>query len=275
MDVVLTGTGYPAPSPGRAGPGCLVVAGGLALQFDAGRGTALRLVEAGRPVQSLDAVFVTHHHSDHLVDLPDVAMTRWVLGRDDPLAVVAPEGPSARFAERMLDLWVDELSERARHAGRTSRAAVEVVAFAAPSQPAVVWKRDDVTVSAVSVRHQPVEPAVAYRIDHDGHAVVVSGDTRVCAEVEALAAGADILVHEVIRPAFALGTPAEFIVGYHADAVELGGLAARAGVKRLVLTHLIPAPGDAAQERAFVDDVRTAGYTGLVDVGRDLLRVST
>ena len=78
-EVVLTGTGYPRPHPERAGPGVLVRAGGIALQFDAGRGTAMRLSAQQVSCRDLSAVFVTHHHSDHLVDLVDLALTRWTV----------------------------------------------------------------------------------------------------------------------------------------------------------------------------------------------------
>ena len=107
--------------------------------------------------------------------------------------------------------------------------------------------------------------------------VVISGDTRVCDEVEALSTGADVLVHEAcrttpLRDAIA-GTQFEHIFSYHADTVPLGGLAERAGVGHLVLTHLIPPPTDDAAAGAFEADVRDGGYTGRVSVGTDLLRV--
>ncbi len=104
--------------------------------------------------------------------------------------------------------------------------------------------------------------------------MVVSGDTRVCDEVEALCAGVDLLVHEACRrTALAdavAGTVFETIFSYHADTVELGAMAERAAVPHLVLTHLIPAPRDADEAVAFEDDVRAGGYTGRVTVGEDL-----
>ena len=106
-EVILTGTGVPHPRPGRAGAGTLVRHGDVVLQFDAGRSTVMRLMEAGASPHTLTALFVTHVHSDHLVGLPDVAMTRWIqqqLEPTGPLVVVAPEGASARFVQRMLDL---------------------------------------------------------------------------------------------------------------------------------------------------------------------------
>jgi ribonuclease Z len=127
------------------------------------------------------------------------------------------------------------------------------------------------------VHHEPVTGAVAYRVTTPNAVVVISGDTRVCDEVERMSIGADVLVHEAcrttaLREAIA-GSPFEQIFSYHADTVPLGALAQRAGVGHLVLTHLIPAPNDEAEIEAFTADVRDGGYTGRVTVGTDLLRV--
>jgi ribonuclease Z len=138
-----------------------------------------------------------------------------------------------------------------------------------------VWAHGEVTVTAVSVHHEPVLPAVAYRIDGPSGSVVVSGDTAVCAEVEELAAGADVLVHEVRLRSFAeavVGTHYEAIAAYHADAVDLGACAERAGVGRLVLTHFIPPPVGGFEP--FVAEVRQGGFTGELVAGDDLTTVS-
>jgi ribonuclease Z len=281
-EVVLTGTGVPHPRPGRAGAGTLVRCGDVALQFDAGRATVLRLMEAGTPPHALTALFLTHVHSDHVVDLPDVAMTRWVqqqLVRSGPLVVVAPEGVAARFVDRMLEPFDDDLALRVDHVG-AEPISVDLRTFPVPSSPTEVWRSDDgaVRVQAVAVHHEPVPDAVAYRVDTPDGAVVVSGDTRVCDEVEALSMGADVLVHEacrtsVLAPRIA-GTVFETIFSYHADTVALGGLAARAGVPHVVLTHLIPPPETAEDAAGFADDLRRGGYDGRITVGEDLVTVS-
>lgn len=272
--VVLTGTGVPVPDPARAGAGTLVELDGVRLQVDAGRGTVMRLSGAMAPLAEIDAVLLTHHHSDHLTGLADLVLTRWVA--DAPATtIVAPEGPTARFAATLLDQWADDIAVRIAHVGHGGPPAVDVVAFPAPATPTEVWRSGEVVVTAVAVHHEPVLPAVAYRVDGPSGSVVVSGDTAVCAEVEALAAGADVLVHEVRLRAFAeavAGTHYEAIAAYHADAVDLGAAAERAGVGRLVLTHFIPPPVDGYQP--FVAEVREGGFTGELVAGDDLTTVA-
>ena len=115
-----------------------------------------------------------------------------------------------------------------------------------------------------------MEPSVAYRIDTPEGAVVISGEPRVCDEVQALSAGASLLVHEAIRGHLLAGTPYAAIVDYHADSRKLGAMAARSGVPRLALTHLIPPPSDGGA--GFVEDIRAGGCVGEVTVCNDLDR---
>ena len=276
--VVLTGTGIPHPTPGRAGPGALVRHGDVALQFDAGRGTVIRLAEAQCAPAFLSVLFLTHIHSDHLVDVADVTMTRWLqqqVHATGPLHIVATEGDAARFVEHMFDIWQNDIRLRTHHVGSNPPEFV-LHTFATPIEPTEVWRSADgsVVVEAVAVHHEPVHDAVAYRVRTPDAVVVISGDTRVCDEVERLAADADVLVHEACRKTAlgdsVAGTVFETIFAYHADSVPLGGLAQRARVKHLLLTHLIPSPRTPDEERGFLDDVRAGGYTGAVTVGRDL-----
>lgn len=277
-EIILTGTGYPRPHPDRAGPGVLVRGGGATLQFDAGRGTVMRLAGCTVSCRDLSALFITHHHSDHLVDIVDIALTRWtVLDReqaDSALVVVAPEGPSARFARRMLEPYDDDIAVRVLQTGRATRPEVDVRAFEPAHDAREVWSQGDVRVLARTVRHHPVEPAVAYRIETADGVIVVSGDTAACTEVAAFARDADVLVHEVIRSRLQSGTRSAGIVDYHADSVELGRVLAGSAVPLLLLTHIIPAPRDADDERALIEEVRSGGYRGEIRVGHDGMRVA-
>jgi len=277
-EVILTGTGVPHPSPGRAGAGTLLRSGDTILQFDAGRGTIMRLSELGiRPMQ-LSALFVTHVHSDHVIGIDDLVMTRWLedqLAMCGPLPIIAPSGSTERFLRRMLDPYADDIALRVEH-NQPAGPETDLRIFRPAHNPAVVWSADGIEVTAVSVHHEPVD-AVAYRIRTPDGDVVISGDTRVCDEVEELCEGASLLVHEACRETAMAerikGTVFETIFSYHADTVALGAMAARAGVPELLLTHLIPQPTNDGEVQGFADDLRQGGYRGRITVGADLDRV--
>lgn len=279
--VILTGTGVPHAAPGRAGAGVLVRYKDIALQFDAGRATVLRMIEAGVSPTDLSALFITHYHSDHVVDVPDVVLTRWVqenLHKAGPLPIVTPTGSALRFVERMMDAFDDDIHVRQEHTANVDL-RMDISSFAPTFEPQTVWSSPDgtVTVEAVGVHHEPVLDAVAYRITTPDGSVVISGDTRVCDEVFSLAKNADVLVHEVCRTralaANIKGTPFEQIFDYHSDSVLLGEFAERYNIAHMLLTHLIPSPRTDEDAAKFESDLRKGGYTGQVTVGHDLISV--
>lgn len=263
--------------PGRAGPGVVVqIDNEVVLQFDAGRATTMRLTEAGIKLPDLTAVFITHHHSDHMVGLSDLAMSYWLeqpSHRSEALTVVAPEGPAVEIAERLLEPWQNEMTLRAAHTGRPANASLDITRFQARETVEQVFAVGEVTVSAVQVRHEPVIPAVAYRVDGPGGSVVISGDTSVCPSLERIAHGATVLVQEAFRkeavPEGLLSDP-EAISAYHSELSDIGAMADRAGVGMLMLTHLIPPPESPEDKVRFVNDIRRAGYHGPVVVAEDL-----
>lgn len=276
--VTITGTGTPLYVPHRAGAGVLIVHGDTALQFDTGQATRLRMSEAGFDISQLDAVFITHHHSDHLIGLADVLTTRWMqMHRSSvaPLPVFAPDGIAADIAEGVLDVWADEIDMRMAHVSYPNRPEPDVRRFTASAEIAEVSRHGQVLVSSGLVDHPPVVPAVGYRIETPDGVVAVSGDTRVCDGLENLCDGADIAVCEVIRLAGldgVLSNP-EKIAHYHAEIGQLGAMAERAAVRHLVLTHLIPPPETDEQKQDFVDDLRAAGFSGVITVADDLTQV--
>lgn len=277
-EVTITGTGVPHVAPGRAGPGVLIRRGDVALQFDAGRATTLRLSEAKLSLHLLTALFLTHHHSDHMTGIVDLVFTRWLTshGRHTPLTIIAPEGPATRYVQKMLEPWEEDIAARMEHVDRKDRPDPILESFQPDATGLrTVFDAGDVHVRAGLVHHEPIEPAVGFRVETPDGVIAISGDTRVCTELETLAQGADIFVSEAFRRdlvlRFADAAPhLRAISDYHADTVALGGLAARAGVARLVLTHLIPAPSDEQGEQGFIDDVRSGGYEGEIIVATDL-----
>lgn len=278
--VTVTGTGTPMIHPNRAGAGVLVRyqpthGDPTSLQFDVGRNTIARLAGVNVAVHDLDAVFLTHFHSDHLVGLQDLVLTHWILDLFDSarrLDLVAPNGSTHRFCKRMMEAWDDDLAVRSLHNHREPVPKVDIIGFDCPAEPREVWRSGDVRVVAGPVRHEPVESAVGYRIETPDGVVAISGDTKVCDEVATLADGADVLVHEAMRTSKIMERPAhaQYIIEYHSDTVKLGALAERIGVPKLMLTHLIPPPTTQADKELFASEVRSGGYTGDLMVCDDL-----
>lgn len=273
--VTITGTGCPIPDADRAGPGALVRYDDLTLQFDVGRSTVQRLAGADVWIPDLGAVFITHHHSDHVTGLADLVLTRWIMDRTDrvsPLPIIAPAGPSSDFVSTVLQGWDADIEVRAAHAGRSSRPEIDLIAFDVPDRPTEVWRSGDVVVTAGQVRHEPCPLAVGYRVDTPDGSVAITGDTLVCDEVAELADGADVLVYEAMRFEFFDQLPPHrgYIKDYHADTRLIGKQAASLGIPTLILTHLIPPPQTDGERQRFVDDIRDAGYEGDVIVADDL-----
>lgn len=271
LAVVLLGTGYPRPDANHAGPSTAIVAGDKWFVVDAGRGVTMRIAGTELQYKDLQAVFLTHFHSDHTAGLPDLFNTSWQFGRKRALELYGPRGVS-RLANAMLEFFHDDIHYRRdlleKHPAAGATIKTHVV------REGVVYDDGAVRVTAFAVDHRPVVPAFGYRFDSSGHSIVVSGDTRPTANLIKFAKGADVLVLEAYLPEHFLkvDTPevAARLMRYHTSAEEAGEIAANAGVKTLVLTHLIPAgAADTFRERA------AKTFKGKIVVGEDLVRVDS
>ena len=272
ITITLLGTGSPIPDANRAGPSTLVQAPGTALLIDCGRGVLQRLAAAGLLPQMLDAVLITHLHSDHLTDLNDVITTHWVMNTEPAtLTIYGPPRTAEVVDATLAALAPDREYRLAHHADLNWEPQVEVVEvepgqkFAAGSSEVVVGRTD----------HRPVEPTVGYRIEHDGAAVVIAGDSVPCDTLDALCAGADAYVQTVIRDDIVRLIPSarlQDILDYHSSVTQAAQTAARAGVAALVLTHYVPAPGpDQLDEWR---NLVTPHFDGQVVLGDDLTAVT-
>lgn len=320
LEVTLTGTqGGPPVFRGQAGAGTLVAFGSedtncrdVLLQFDTGRGTTQSLSKIGVPVGKLAAVFYTHIHSDHVEGLPDLGQLRWHFNSAGPkLDIVCHEDAKSpaghtlscvNYARHIGSAFIQsgEMAQRlAENPKRLPGGPADLfntVTFGPSQTPQVVWEKGDVTVSAISSRHVPGH--ASYRVDTPAGSVVIGGDagndkpapprdTSTSAQVEALAKGADIVVHSVIHPVMGPDGSTGFpppIFFRQSTATDLGSLSDRAEAAHLMLTHLIPPMGAPRQgpfplpdgglsEQDYVDAVRSGGFEGNVVVGTDLAKL--
>ncbi len=198
IEITLLGTGSPIPDPNRAGPSTLVRAGGQVFLVDCGRGVLQRAAAVGVGASGLSALPLTHLHSDHIGDLGDVLITRWIstFAPDPaPLPIIGPPG-TAETVEATLKALRHDIGYRiAHHADLNEPPSVEVHDYT----EGPVWDRDGVSIRVAPTDHRPVAPTIGFRLESGAASVVLAGDTVPCAGVDELAAGAGALVHTVIR----------------------------------------------------------------------------
>ncbi|WNG85812.1 ribonuclease Z [Mycobacterium sp. ITM-2016-00317] len=273
IEVTLLGTGSPIPDARRAGPSTLVRAGGQTFLVDCGRGVLQRTAAVGLGADQITALLLTHLHSDHITDLGDVLITRWVSNFAPdlpPLPIIGPPGTAEVVDHVLWSLRLDIGYRMAHHADLTEPPQVEVEEVTA----GVVWGRDEVRVSVGPTNHRPVAPTICFRVEHHGASVVLAGDTVPCVGLDELAAGAGALVHTVVRPDLIHALPVQRIrdiCGYHSSVEEAAETATRAGVGILILTHYVPAlqPGQEDEWRALA----ATKFDRQIELGDDLHRV--
>lgn len=274
--VVLLGTkGGPTPGAVRAAPATLIVVGGEAWVVDCGNGVANQLAKAGMPLDRLGRIFITHNHSDHVADAGNLIELAWSSGLTTPVTVHGPPPIKAIVRDQLAALAYD-VEARIREEGRVPLAPL--VSVDERSDPGVVVRDGGTTVTSALVDHETVKPAFGYRFDTPDRSIVISGDTHYSANLVALAKGADVLIHEAIYgPAIEkMGgenapTLRDHLRRSHAIAEEVGLVATRAGVKKLVLSHLVPG-GPQITDAMWIAAVRKT-YSGPLVVGRDLMEV--
>jgi ribonuclease Z len=271
IEITLLGTGSPLPDPHRAGPATLVRAGGATFLVDAGRGVVMRAAAAGTGPNALTAVLLTHLHSDHITDLSDLITTRWITTfAPSPLTVLGPPGTAGVVAGLLQSLAPDIAYRTAHHDDLDGPPPVDAAEFS----DGIAWQQGDVVVRVAPTDHRPVEPTIAFRVEHEGIAVVVAGDTVPCATLDQLCAGADALVITAIRKDVLEGVPLprlQDVLDYHSSVEQAAQTAERAGVSTLVLTHYVPALVPGAE-----DEWRSRArphFSGRIELGDDLHRV--
>ena|ERR1044071_109794 len=270
--VTLLGTGAPPPSLERFGPSTLIEAGGQKFIFDAGRGAMQRLNQLGIPFCDISGMFLTHHHSDHVVGFPDLWLTGWIGRpwgkRSVPLEVWGPVG-TVQMMEHLPKAFHVDIRVRSKSY------SLEGVKLAAHEiREGVVFDGDGVRVSAFEVDHGGEElPAFGYRIEYRNRVAVLSGDTTFNENLIRHADGADLLVHEVTAAA---GSAAESaaqlkrIGANHTTPEQAGEVFARARPRLAVYNHLLLFGSATAED--LIPATRQK-YDGPLVVGVDLLQI--
>lgn len=288
LHALFCGTGSPLPDRSRAGPCFAAIAGEHVFVFDAGEGAAETLTMMGVSPGDIDAVFLTHLHSDHFDGLAPLALQHWAnAAAQQPLRVVGPEG-TARVAGGLNEAYAIDRGFRVAHHGEEVMPpsgfglAAEEFAIAPDAPQRVVYEADGVRIVAFAVNHPPVDHAVGYRIEYSGRSIVVSGDTARSSSLARAARGADLLVHEAISTELNqimqdaandagrrnVGAIFHDILSYHSSPEDAGGAAQEAGVGALALTHFLPATPVAGLDRVFVRAAKTT-FDGPVWAMRD------
>ena len=279
--VTLLGTGSPQLSSTRFGPATLVEAGPLRLLFDAGRACSIRLNQAHVPLGGIDAVFLTHYHSDHTNGLPDLWACGFIqapyFGRKTSLRVFGPPG-AQRLCDNLHAAYADDIRIRMADEG-TPEAATGIVAREFPEDGGVVLDEDGVRVTSFAVNHGPlIRPAVGYRVDYAGHSVLISGDTKYDERVIAHGKGVDLLIHEVCTtPAGLEGFPqAKAVSAHHTSPEEAGQVFALAQPRMAAFTHFVELarPGFPKVPTAEIEIQTRRHWSGPLTIGEDLTRFS-
>jgi ribonuclease Z len=236
----------------------------------------------------IEALFFTHYHSDHIDGLGELMLQRWIQGTaKTPLPVYGPPG-----LEQMLkgfnDAYTLDKGYRIGHHGQAIAppegfgGTPRVFELQGDTARKVLVSEPDLEIAAFAVEHTPVQPAVGYRIRYKDRTVVISGDTKKSAAVAREAKGADLLLHEALSPVLLsileqgfsaagrknLSQIMHDVLDYHTTPEQAAETAQAAGVKALVLNHIVPPLPSSSLDAAFLQDAGRI-YRGPLRIGED------
>ena len=277
--LILLGTGGgPRPRKASSASAQVIIRNNAAYVIDCGNGVARQLVLADVPLSTLRHIFVTHHHSDHNADYGNLIWLAWTAGLRTQVDTWGPP-PLAKMTRLFFEMNETDINARIVDEGRVP--LVPLVHVNELREGGPVMRDDQVTVTATVVDHPPMVPAFAYRFDAADRSIVISGDTARSDNLVKLAQGADVLVHSAVylpavdrlvaRVSNATALKRSIIAG-QTSAEDAGRVAQAAGVRTLVLSHLIPADDSEVTEPMWTEAARTH-FRGSVIVGKDLLEI--
>lgn len=277
--LILLGTGGgPRPRMMSSASAQVIVCNDALYVVDCGNGVARQLVFAGLRLSALRHVFITHHHSDHNADYGNLMWLAWTAGLRTRVDTWGPP-PLERMTQLFFEMNAYDINTRIADEGRVP--LVPLVHVHELSQGGPVMQDENVKVTAALVNHPPVVPSFGYRFDSSDRSIVISGDTTPSDNLIALARGADVLVHDALyvpgvdRLVARVPNAAalkQSIMSHHTTAEGAGRVAKAAGVKMLVLSHLVPPDDPSITEQMWIDAARKH-FQGPVIVGKDLLEI--
>lgn len=279
MRLILLGTGGgPRPRKARSAPAQVILFNDTAYVVDCGDGVARQLVFAGVSLPRLRHIFITHHHSDHNADYGNLILLAWAAGLRTRVDAWGPP-PLEKMTQQFFEMNAYDIATRTTDEGRVPLAPL--VHVHELNEGGVVMQDENVKVTAALVHHPPVVPAFGYRFDARDRSIVISGDTAPSDNLIQLAQGADVLVHDALyvpgidRLVAGVSNATSLkqsILSHHTAAEDAGRIAQAAGVKILVLSHLVPAEDPAVTDQMWIDAAH-AHFRGPVIVGKDLLEI--
>jgi ribonuclease BN (tRNA processing enzyme) len=277
--LILLGTGGgPTPKKTVSAPATLIIANDSPYLIDCGNGVARQWVLADVPLLKLRHIFITHQHSDHNVDYGNLILLAWATGLTTRVDSWGPP-PLAKMTKLFLEMNAYDIQVRMKDEGR--RPLQPLIHPHEIQKGGLVMRDENLKVTSTLVDHPLVSPAFAYRFDAADRSLVISGDTARSDNLVALARGADVLVHEAIwLPAIdqilARNPNAtnlkKHLLDSHTAVEDCGKVAAAAGVKTLVLSHLVPG-GDANITDQMWTDAAAKHFSGRIVVGKDLMEI--
>ena len=273
LHLALCGAGGPMPAPNASGPCVAVAAGDRLFIVDAGTDGLRNLGRMGIRAGSIEAVFLTHYHSDHIDGLGELATIRWVAeANKEPLPVFGPTGLSTVVAGFNAAYSFDKVYRNEHHGDTVAPlAGAGMIAreFTTPALGVLETLIDeaDLTVEALAVGHAPVVPAVGYRFTYKGRSLLITGDTIAMDNITQFAKGVDLLVHEALAPnlvmqmndaAKKIGNAVMEkvtidILDYHASPKQAAQTAKDANVGHLLYYHIVPPLVIPGQKSLFLD----------------------
>jgi len=287
MHVVLVGTGGPISNTERITTSTAVIAGGEFILVDVGPGVVRNINLQGLPIGRITGVFLTHFHSDHISDLGELAFMSWAQGRARKLDVYGPEGVAQVVDGYNLAYGLDSSYRTAHHGedvmpSAAAGSVAKTITVKNPNKAELFFERNGLKAYVFMVDHSPVKPAVGYRFEYKGNALVITGDTRKTDSLAGHARNADLLLTDALdakvintiskiarqnnRPR--LSKQMTDIIDYHMTPVQAAEVAREAGAKKLVLVHVVPPILNFVAKRMYMKGVSDA-FDGDIELGED------